>query len=167
MVVDGFDDLKSFDRIRVEVVTPERRIHQETTVQKGVSSLMGLLIATSGCPWTVFLKPMARFHLPLASHDETLYRASSMYMLAQYFVHKSGRQPDLTLTQLSIIYQQLQNINTAMADRLRAASRTDSTVNAIILLDMLAKTMPYAVDDRLDELSHLFDAYMTDLPSAG
>ena len=37
-------------------------------------------MALSGCPVLEQLKPMARFHLPFASVEETIYRAASMYL---------------------------------------------------------------------------------------
>ena len=56
----------SSERIRLEVTTTDRFVAQDTSAQKGISSMMGLIIATSGCPHTAFLRPMARFHQPLA-----------------------------------------------------------------------------------------------------
>jgi len=80
--------LVSYDEVNVIVTTPERIISSDTTLQRAISSLLGLVIATSPCPHTEFLKPMARFHLPFASEDETIYRTTSMYLLAQYFKHQ-------------------------------------------------------------------------------
>ena len=42
-VVQRFDGLISYDKVKVDVITEERRISQETTVQKGISSIMGLV----------------------------------------------------------------------------------------------------------------------------
>lgn len=47
-----------------------------------------------------------------------------------------------------------------MAARLRGAIEEDASINAVILLDMFAKTMPYSVDDPVAELDHLFRAYL-------
>lgn len=85
-------NLLSYETIHVDIITNERNVSKETSAQKGVSSLMGLIMATSGCPHTNFLKPMARFHLPLASIEETMCRAVSMYLLAQYFRRKQGKK---------------------------------------------------------------------------
>jgi len=65
---------------------------------------MGLVIATSGCPHTLFLKPMARFHLPLASVTETIYRASAMYLTAQYFLKQDGKEVDFSLNNIRKIF---------------------------------------------------------------
>lgn len=157
-LVARFEHLLSHDRVFLEVTTAERTISGQTTIQRAVSSLMGLLLAASNCPHTAFFKPMARFHLPLASEEETIYRATSTYMLTQYFQKLRGREPDFSLEELNRIYQNIHEVNRTMAQRLRQASTTDSSINAIILLDMYAKAMPYAIKQALDEISYLFDA---------
>lgn len=163
-VVRQFDAVLSHDTVHVEVLTVERRISQETTAQRAISALMGLVIATSGCPHTVYLKPMARFHLPLASEEETIYRATSMYLLAQYFMREAGWGVDFMLDGLTDVYRNLQIVNAATARRLRASSETDAAVNAIVLLDLYAKTMPSVIADSVDDIAYLFEPYSR-LPS--
>lgn len=155
-LVSRFDQLLSYDEAKVLVNTAERTIFSNTTVQRGVCSLMGLLMAASNCPLTAFFKPMARFHLPFASTEETIWRATSTYVLSQYFLYKEGSDPDLIFEGLSHLYSEIQIVNLAFAKRLRSACRQDSMVNAIILLDMFAKSMPSAIEESLEELYHLF-----------
>ena len=158
-IVEPFDRLLSYDKIHVDVITEERSISQDTTAEQGIGSLMGLVIATCGCPHTAFFKPMARFHLPLASEDETIYRAASMYLLAQYFLKKEGRAADLELKGLMKIYDNIQVVNSSIAKRLRAATEKDSSLNAIVLLDMYAKTLSYAIEESLEEVRYLFSPF--------
>ncbi len=153
--------ISSHDPVEVEATSPEQRtLRLSTTAQRAFSSLMGLVIATSGCPYTVFLKPMARFHLPLAGEEETLYRAASMYLLAQYFRHGAGMPEDRNLAGLKQIYRDLQVVNTAMAERLRAVAEQDSAVNALVLLDLFAKTVPYSIEESLADVRYLFAPYL-------
>jgi len=159
-IVNRFNRLISYDKIHLDVETKERFISQNTTAQKGISALMGLVIASSGCPHTDFLKPMARFHLPLASREETIYRATCMYMLAQYFRHKEGSSGDFDFKGLIKLYRNLEDVNIAIAERLNYASKSDSTVNALILLDIFNKTLPMAIDTSLEQLKYLFKAYL-------
>lgn len=159
-LVKRFDQLLSYDKTLVSVTTEERRVFSHTTVQRGICSLMGLLMATSQCPRTAFFKPMARFHLPFASTQETIWRATSTYLLAQYFRYGDGCTPDMTFEGLSTIYGEIQIVNKAFARRLRGACRQDSMVNAIILLDMFAKSMPTAIDASLAEIRELFIPYL-------
>jgi len=151
--------LVSYDKVKVVIHTPERLIAADTTIQRAVSSLLGLIMATSPCPHTEFLKPMARFHLPLASDEETIYRTTSMYMLAQYFKAQDKAEYELGFCGLTDIYINLQIINRALAERLRAATQEDATVNAIILLDLLSQAVTWSIEDKLEELESLFTRF--------
>ena len=162
-IVRRFDGLFSFDKIRVEVFTEERQITQHTTVQKGIGSMMGLIIATCGCPHTEFFKPMARFHLPLASTEETIFRATSMYLLAQYYLKKEGSNADFDLDGLVSIYHNMQIVNTAIAERLRAATMTDSSLNALVLLASYAQALPLAIEESLERIRHLFSPFLSNM----
>ena len=141
-------------------MTPERIIFRETSAQKGLSSLIGLIMATCGCPHTVFLRPMARFHLPFANALETVYRATSMYLLAQYLRRKQGLDADLELEGLKKIYSNIQLINVAMAERLRAITDKDVALNALVILDSFAQFVPFSIDESLDEIRHFFTSYL-------
>lgn len=159
-VVDICKDLASYDLIRLVVESPDREVRAETSAQRAISSLLGLVIATSPCPHTRYLRPMARFHLPLATEEETVYRAASMYLLAQYFVHRDGESPDLDLDGLRNMYKQMQVVNFAIAERLRAVDGKDGTVNAVILLDLFTRILPDAIEDALGNIRHLFAPYL-------
>jgi len=155
-LVEEATGLFSYEQLDLKVKTPERTISAKTTAQRAISSLMGLLIATSGCPHTTFFKPMARFHLPLASTEETVYRAASTYLLAQYFRHRDAEKIDLELTGLREIYARIHEVNKSMAARIRAASEADSGVNAIVILDLFAQNVPHSIDESLAEIRYLF-----------
>jgi hypothetical protein len=162
-IVTRFAHVMSYNEVHLEVISAERVVSRDTTVQRAVSSLMGLVIASSGCPHTRFFKPMARFHLPLSTEAETIYRMSSMYMLAQYFRKKNGKVPDFEMEGLEEICNHIEMVNAAISKRLRAASQTDSVVNAVILLDVFAKALPWAIEESLKELDYLFKSY-SDIP---
>lgn len=159
-LVQGFARVLSYERVNVQVKTDERTVALETSAQQAVSSLMGLIMAVSGCPHTSFFRPMARFHLPGATTDETLYRAASMHMLAQYYVHLSGKEPDLAFADLLEKYEEVQKVNRAFVKRLHAAADYDSTINALVVLDAWALTMPWAIEESLEGLRHLFEPYL-------
>jgi hypothetical protein len=161
-VIGRFNNVISYNEIELTVLTQERQVFQKTTAQKGISSLVGLLFAASGCPHTAFFKPMARYHLPLASEDETYYRATGMYLLAQYLLHKDGKHADLELEGLKKIYHNLHLLNTMVAERIRSATRSDSSVNAVVLLDMITNLMPFILDEQMDKIRHLFTSYLQD-----
>lgn len=159
-LLDFASGLVSHSALEVAIVAPEREVRATTTAQRALSSLMGLLMATCECPDVGWLRPMARFHLPLANEEETLYRAASMYLLAQYFRQQAGADPDYALKGLRDRYRRLHVINVAMSNRLRSVVDKDAPVNAVVLLDLFAKAMPRSVEDSLDELAYLFRAYL-------
>lgn len=155
--VNRFQGRLSFHEIHLNVVTPERIFSQLTTLHNALSSLMGLISATCGCPVTAPLRPMARFHLPLASGEETIYRATSMYLLAQYFLKKSGHCADLELAGLTKIYEDIHLVNLSFARRLKDASQTDSALDAMVMLDTFARVLPDQIEDSLDCIRYLFN----------
>src|SRR5215510_10843729 len=102
-VIDRFADLVSYDQIKVTVETEERSISAQTSAQQGLASLIGLVLAASGCPQTVVFRPMARFHLPFSSEVETTYRVASMYLMAQHYASREGRSRDVDLKDLPLV----------------------------------------------------------------
>ena len=153
-------DLNSYDEVKLIVETQERVISQNTTVQRAISSLVGLVLPASGCPHTAYFRPMVHFHLPVSNELETLYRSSSMYMLAQYFMSKHGLKSDYDLVGLTTIYQNLQIVNHSLAARLRGIVDKDAAVNAVILLDMFARNIPYSLEEMLEEIEYMFHCYL-------
>lgn len=163
-IVSRFGSVISHDKVELTVITPGRRVSGQTTAQKGIGSLIGLIFPVSGCPHTAFFRPMARFHLPLATEAETIFRATSMYLLAQYFIRKSGGTDDDELEGLKKIYENMHIINIHMAERIRKASVMDSSINAIIVLDVFTHVLPFAIEDQLDDIRHLFAPFLPESP---
>lgn len=155
-LVEACGEFTSHDEAKLDVATPERRIVATTTLQRAVSSLLGLIMATSACPHLAFFRPMARFHLPLASEEETIFRSAATYLLTRHFQARAGEDPDPGLEGLREIYANLQLVNRAMAERLRARCAEDAAVNALVLLDLFAKNIPYSIEDRLEDIAYLF-----------
>jgi hypothetical protein len=147
--------LVSFDTVGVSVQQSERTVYTETSAQQAMSSVLGLVMATSGCPWTDRLRPMARFHLPFASDAETLYRSISMYLLSQQIAPSEGPP----FAALEDLYKNLHLVNRDMSRRLGAATNTDPPRNAMALLDSYTTLLPAALERSLDELRPLFDAW--------
>jgi hypothetical protein len=154
--VESLKDLVSFDAVGVTVTQAERTVHSQTTAQQAMSSVLGLIMATSGCPWTDRLRPMARFHLPFASEAETVYRSVCMFLLARQLVGAGDTHGFATLKDL---YENLHVVNRDMSRRLGAATRTDPARNAMALLDSYTTLLPAALESSLQELEPLFDAW--------
>jgi hypothetical protein len=166
-VVEAFQEIISHDTLSLVVTTAERTVSQNTTAQRALCSLLGILFAGSGCPHTSYFKPMARFHLPLASEAETIYRSTSMYMMAQFFRYQQTGQYDFSLKGLEEIYTNMQIVNSSLVNRLRHTSKSDSYVNAIVMLDMFARTVPFVIEESLEEIRYLFASYLNETDQAG
>ena len=163
-VIDGFTDLVSYDKVRVTVETDERAVVATLSAQQALASLMGLIMASSGCPRTAVFRPMARFHLPFSNESETAYRVAAMYLVAQHFIARDGGKADFTLEDLGRVYSGVHAVNRGMAQRLRAATRQDAIVNAIVLLDVYSSLVPIAIHDILGEIKPAFAALLNPAP---
>lgn len=161
-VIDGFADLVSYDTVRVTVESEERSVVATLSAQQALASLMGLIMASSGCPRTAVFRPMARFHLPFSSESETAYRVAAMYLVAQHFKARAGGVADLDLKNLDSVYFGMHAVNRGMAQRLRAASRQDAIVNAVVLLDVYSSLVPAAIHEILDEIKPAFAALLSE-----
>jgi len=161
-LVDAFDGLFSYETVGLEVTTPERTVmHEKVPLQKALGSLMGLVLPMSGCPHTAFLRPMARFHLPLASVQETVFRASSTYLLGSWIRRNEGLPSDFDLTRLAGLYERVQVVNRQLHARLKGSTTSDSSANAVVLLDVLAQFLPMAVEESMATLKPLFSSYLS------
>ncbi len=157
-----FEKVRSYDDVTAQVESDERTVTKRTSVQKVLRSLMGLLSASSDCPHIEFLKPMAHYHLPFSSREETVYRVVSTYLLAQHFRRQQGKAADPGLEGLKAHYRELQQVNQGMAARLGAIRDTqgDSSVNALVLLDLFAHSLPDSIDAELEELMPAFQEFL-------
>jgi hypothetical protein len=161
-ITGRFAEIVSFAEVAVTVVSKERIVSHQTTAQRAMSSLLGLLFVTSGCPHTRYFKPMAFFHLPLATERDTIFRVAGMYLLAQYFRGSEGMSHDPELAGLATIYDNLHLVNVGIAARLRSALTSDSSINAVIILDMFTKALPFVIQENLLEIRYLFAPYFSE-----
>lgn len=160
--VEVFRDSLSYENAEVSVESPERSYSKVTTLQHALSSLVGLLMATSGCPNLERLKPMGRFHLPFASSDETAYRVLGTYLLAQYIRLKRGSDPDWDMKHLESLYDTIRTVNKHVVARLRhIPGLSDASLNALIGLDCFAINIKLSIDlGAISTIEEMFGAYM-------
>jgi len=161
-LIELFGKVRSYDEVTARVDSDERTVTKRTSVQRVLRSLMGLLSASSECPHVDFLKPMAHFHLPFSTTEETIYRVVSSYLLAQYFLRQRGEPADPGLDGLKAHYHGLQQVNAGIAKRLAAIEdqESDSSVNALVLLDVFAQSLPDSIDAQLEDLLPVFQTLL-------
>jgi hypothetical protein len=157
-LVESFKDSLSFENTTVTIQTHQRTYVKQTSLQQGLSSIIGIYMVTSGCPVMDKLRPNVRFHLPFASSEETIYRAVSMYLMAQYFRMKRGEAPDWTLEHLSEIYKGVWRVNKGMTERLSHASAQDPNMNAVIVLSTFGAALDNYLEESLAEIAPLFNS---------
>lgn len=156
-ILERFNSVLSYAQADVTVRAEERTFVRRIDVQTALHSLLGLVMATSGCPILSTLRPLAHHHLPFATKEETVFRAAGAYLLRQYFVAQAGGEPDLKLEGLKKLYQDLQDVNRAFTERIRAAADKDANLNAVVLLFSLAVLVSYTLDDDLAQIRELYN----------
>lgn len=155
-VVPKFSSWQSFNSVHVMVETQERTYSKNTSLQQALSAMLGIFMVTSDCPVMASLKPMVRFHLPFASIEETVFRSVSTYLLGQYFKFKNGDEADWNLDNLMDNYKDIQLLNFGMAARMRSVVDKDANLNALVVLDIFAKELPFSIKKSLENLEYLF-----------
>jgi hypothetical protein len=130
-VIDTFGKDVSTEKVRVQVRTPQREFEQHCDLQTGIHSLLGLLMATSGCLYLETMRALVNFHIPFCSTEEMLRRIVGAYLTKQYFVLRDGGKPDWDLKGLEAVFHNLSIVNKDFVRRLKGAVEKDAVTNAI------------------------------------
>ena len=159
-LVDTFSDAVSYEAATVTVETSLRTYSKKTTLQKGLSGIIGIYMSTSSCPVMSKLRPMTRFHLPFANSLETFFRSISSYLTAQVLLMRQGQQPDWDLKGLQEIYKEVNIVNKGMADRLHQATQKDANINAVVILHSFGDGITYFIESGLTDLEPMFEVFL-------
>ena len=161
-LVESFKKVFSYHDCTVVCETAERTYSKKTSVMEGLSAIFGVVMATSDCPVMEFLKPMARFHLPFATIEETTMRATSMYLLAQYFKYKDKPEMRIDFNELGRNYGKVQLVNEGLLARINSVSSEDADKNALVTLHSLSQFLSMEIDYSLSCLEHIFAGRIPD-----
>jgi hypothetical protein len=154
-VADSFKDTISHKDVMIKVGTAQRLYLKKSTVQEGLFSIFGLIMATSGCPHMSFLKPMARFHLPFSTLEETMVRSLSFYVLRQLFEHRKGNKADFELTEFDKLYENVHKVNAGIINRIKTLGKGDAEPNALLILDSFATLLGDQLKSNLEDIEKL------------
>lgn len=156
-----FNEVVSHENVFVSVTTEDRIYKKRTTIEEALSSLMGIIMATSGCPVLDHLRPMARFHLPFATPLETSVRSLSMFILAQYLFNNDTDPSsiNISLSDFEKIYAEVNSVNNDFSARLRAAGEKDANLSALTNLDCHATLVSFTIEDTMNEVKQYYSAY--------
>ena len=156
-----FNDYLSYEMVSVTIETAERRYQKKVALQDAISSLIGIIMATSGCPVMDHLRPMVRTHLPFASRTESVYRVISMYLMAQYFRKERGMEPDWDLKHLVELYDEIGKVNHAFSNRMFAQYEKDANINALVILKYVAELLTGTLQNNsLDNMESYFATWL-------
>ena len=161
-LVESFKSVFSYHDCTVVCETAERAYSKKTSVMEGLSAIFGVIMATSDCPVMEFLKPMARFHLPFATIEETTVRTASMYLLAQYFKYKNQPGMKFDFKTLEKHYSQVQVVNEGLLARINSVGSEDADKNAIVTLHSLSQFLSMEMDYSLSGLEYIFAGRYSD-----
>jgi len=158
-LVETFKDVLSYHNCTILCETEDRTYSKNTSIMEGLSAIFGVIMATSDCPIMNFLKPMARFHLPFSSVEETTVRTASMYLLSLYFRYKD--QSDIIKIDFKTLenhYVQVRQVNEGIIKRISNVSKQDADKNAIVTLHSLSLFLSMEIDYSLSSLEYIFTA---------
>jgi hypothetical protein len=159
-LVEAFSDSLSYEAALVTVETRERTYVKKTTLQKGLSSIIGIYMSTSNCPILSKMRPMTRFHLPYANSFETFFRSVSSYLTAQFLLMRRGETPDWDLQGLKEIYKEVNTVNKGMSVRLHRATEKDANINAVVILHSFGDGISYFIESGLADLEPMFEVFL-------
>lgn len=151
-VVEDFRGLPAFRKAWVHVRTEEREYSKLVNLEVALRSLLGVIMATSGCPILGRLKPMARSHLPFATDNEFVLRTVSMYLLRELFKLRDGGTPDWELGELTRDFSALQLVNQALWHRIHDVCAGDTNLKAFLGFFSLSSSMSYSLDTQLEKI---------------
>ncbi|MBN1759835.1 MAG: hypothetical protein JW863_16025 [Chitinispirillaceae bacterium] len=162
-LLSRFKNNFSHETVTARVTTKDRITEKTGSLETCASSIIGLIMATSGCPVLDILRPMAYTHLPFANEDETIFRAVSTYLTAQAIKESQGLKPDWEIKNVADIYSGITRLNANFTERLRGLRGKDANINAIISLDLFAQLGTFTLPTEwMEQVKGFFASYLKD-----
>lgn len=155
-IVEETKDKVSYEKALVTVETPDRVYSKNCDTQEGLLSLFGLIMPTSGCPHLNWFRPLARFHLPFSTLEETMFRILSMQLVGNFLA--TNEQGKIDLEDIKKKYTEVETVNLDFIGRMHTYCSGDADVNAIAALDLFAKLFQFEQDSDFKGLRSIFDA---------
>jgi len=159
-VLTAFGSRVSFEKVNLAVELHGITLQAELPTQRAVRYLAGLRLALSACPVMRRLRPMAHFHLPFGQKEHTAFRFLGTHLIGQWLRRRQGLEPDWELNELRALTADLHMVNQGLAERVRTAADKDAAINSVVMLDNLATTVEMDLEEQLEPLEPLFEAYL-------
>lgn len=152
-LIEGFSDHVSHENVIVEVESKNRTVKKQAPAQQALQSIMGVVMATSGCPHLAFLAPMALYHLPFSDDEETMVRVLGFYFVEQFLRNPKG---DLQIHDLMERYKSVEKVNACFINRIKELETRDAGRNALVILDTFIKLFSMEFSLNMKTLKELF-----------
>ncbi len=150
-ITNDFKDHFSYEEVLIKVLTPKRTFSKKIDTQKGLQSILGLVMAGSSCPHFNFLRPMTLFHLPFSDSAETFFRVTGFFMIGEYF---SNPNEKFHIDKLLKQYKELEVVNKGMLARIKEIEKHDASQNAVVILqsfiDIFSIQFEFGLEDYKD-----------------
>jgi hypothetical protein len=154
-IIEDSKEVISYTEVVVTVSSPERQYMKKCATQSGLVSLFGLIMATSGCPHLDWLRPLARFHLPFSSIEETLFRVLSLQLLGEFF-NKERKDTDTSSQEIKRKYAAVGTLNHSFIQRIKTYCAGDADKNAIAALDIWVQAFELYHEDNFEPIREYF-----------
>jgi hypothetical protein len=163
-VLERFKGHGSIQKVDLTVETEKRNYSARCDLQSALNSMIGLQMATSGCPVVGKLRYMATFHVPLSSFSETLYRGISGYLTKQYFKQQAGEDPDWELLGLREFYLELETLNRDFSMRINEIEQNDAISNTMVIFFSASLIVADLIEDGLEDYKNYFTGESSESP---
>ena len=149
-VVERCGELTSLDVVTAEAISNERHCQVAGPAARPLASIMGLLMAASGCSRLSAFRTMAQFHQPFATAEETVVRAAGFWLLQSWAAGTlAAADPFAPLREA---WEGLEDVNRQVGRQLQLHCHTDAAPNGLAYLDALAKLGLFGLDEVLAAL---------------
>lgn len=153
-IVEETKDKVSYEKAYVTVETPERVYAKNCDTQEGLLSLFGLIMPTSGCPHLDWFRPLARFHLPFSTLEETMFRVLALRLVGHFLDSDDLDKVDLDYVKKQ--YSAVEVVNLDFIGRMHTYCKGDADVNAVAALDLFAKLFQFEQESDFKSLRSIF-----------
>ena len=156
-ILTVFSKIKSYELVKVTVNTNERTYFKECDAQTALGSILGVVLASSQCPILSKFKPMAYFHLPFPSYEESLTRTMGFFLINEHIKSLKGEKPDIELNGLYQHYKDMEQINFSLKKRISKTGIEDSNINSIVNFFALSSLIKDSISEQIEDIKQFFE----------
>ncbi|BCE00545.1 DUF6901 family protein [Marinicellulosiphila megalodicopiae] len=153
-IAEYFKDISSIEVFELTVfINQELHFQAKASAARVCSSLIGLSTAGSGCQYTQFLWPMLQQHTPMATLEESVFRAISNMSI--YYVLNDS--PLNFIEYCTNFYENMHTLNIDFSARIQQFAKGDALNNGLINLDTFIKMILYNLEHKFEDFQDIYD----------